>query len=547
MTPEQKAYATQGLSKLGYTNPDSLELQGFLDENPYKAPVQSNKLAQIGQGLAGVQAQIPTVQAGIDRLKAQPSIARTPNELANLNSQTTSTSTTPVGDLGLTNTTGSDFNTEYENYLKGITAPINEDQIRQQKLAEMQAQIDATNKIFAEKLAQERQTGLGRLGTTTAIGARRGLLGSDFGVSQTRQTEDLNKSQEDLINQERLATISSLMTQARNTASQEIAEKRQAMLGGYEARKAYYAGQEERKTKKAEKAISALVNSGVNLEDLTEEDFNTYAKSYGLSKDDIKAGFNQAKAEQDKLVQEQAKAELENVKTQAEIDKITAEIQKGERDANKPIEVGGYMYTFDGEKWVNSGKKASTGGASGLTPYQQFSATQSIAKDTQARTEQAREMARQAQLIDQSYNNIVAGGDRSLNTQAIITSFNKILDPSSVVRESEYDRTAQGQSLLAQLEGKVQNIASGGAGVTEATLKEAAEIAKKYLEGSKKSIELQNQRAIQMAQQFGLNPDFVTSTGQIDDVGTGKTIDDYRAEFPGATDAELQALMAEEQ
>ena len=149
-----------------------------------------------------------------------------------------------------------------------------------------------------------------------------------------------------------------------------------------------------------------------------------------------------------------------------------------------------------------------------LTPYQKFQATQAISKDTQLRTDSAREMARQAQLIDQSFNNIVKGGDRSLNTQAIITAFNKILDPVSVVRESEYDRTAQGQSLIARLQGKVQNISEGGAGVTEETLKEAASIGKMYLEGARKSIELQNKRAQDMAAQFGLNPDFVTSTYQ---------------------------------
>jgi len=96
----------------------------------------------------------------------------------------------------------------------------------------------------------------------------------------------------------------------------------------------------------------------------------------------------------------------------------------------------------------------------------------------------------------------------------IITAFNKILDPVSVVRESEYDRTAQGQSLIARLQGKVQNISEGGAGVTEETLKEAASIGKMYLEGARKSIELQNKRAQDMAAQFGLNPDFVTSTYQ---------------------------------
>jgi len=168
---------------------------------------------------------------------------------------------------------------------------------------------------------------------------------------------------------------------------------------------------------------------------------------------------------------------------------------------------------------------AKYGGTGALTPYQQFTTTQSLAKDVQKRTENAREMARQAKLITDSYNNILKKGDRSLNTQAIITSFNKILDPTSVVRESEYDRTAQGQALIEQLRGKVDQIASGGAGVTEQTLKEASDIAKTYLESSQDSINAENQRARAMAEQFGLQGDFVTSTYGATPTTTGtKTI-----------------------
>lgn len=148
-----------------------------------------------------------------------------------------------------------------------------------------------------------------------------------------------------------------------------------------------------------------------------------------------------------------------------------------------------------------------------LTPYQKFQATQSIAKDVQARTANAREMARQAKLITDSYNNVLKGGDRSLNTQAIITSFNKILDPTSVVRESEYDRTAQGQDLIEQLRGKYDTIVAGGAGVTEATLKEASDIAQTYLKSSQESINAENERAKSMARQFGLTEENVTSQG----------------------------------
>lgn len=152
-----------------------------------------------------------------------------------------------------------------------------------------------------------------------------------------------------------------------------------------------------------------------------------------------------------------------------------------------------------------------------LTPYQRLQATQSIAKDVQMRTANAREISRQAKLITDSYNNILNGGDRSLNTQAIVTSFNKILDPTSVVRESEFDRTAKGQSLLERLRGKADAIATGGAGVTQETLKEASDIASEYLRNSSESIQQENQRALQLADEFGLTGSSVTSSGYQDE------------------------------
>ena len=57
-------------------------------------------------------------------------------------------------------------------------------------------------------------------------------------------------------------------------------------------------------------------------------------------------------------------------------------------------------------------------------------------------------------------------GDMLSGSQAILISFNKLLDPTSVVRESEYARSATGQSALETLKGMADKLARGGAGVT---------------------------------------------------------------------------------
>jgi hypothetical protein len=52
--------------------------------------------------------------------------------------------------------------------------------------------------------------------------------------------------------------------------------------------------------------------------------------------------------------------------------------------------------------------------------------------------------------------------------QALITSLNKVLDPTSVVRESEFDRTSAGQAIWDKLGGYQQKLIQGGSGLTDA-------------------------------------------------------------------------------
>ena len=444
--------------------------------------------------------------------------------LPQTNTQTTTPMVAPTNKLSYQR---SQSEIDFENaqkmaadyYGANAKSVIDEDQIRRDALAQMQAEIDATNAVYADKLRRAQVQGTGRLGTATAIGGRRGLLGSDFGESQYQNVEGANQEIYSSIENEKQAVINALLTKAKESGAAAIAAKRAAKEAGVtEYVNSLKTSADAAKARAGDLAKQILL-SKLGIEQYDPASLEQAAQSAGVSVNEIVRQYNELKSAQD-ISEEERKA------------KLALDVSK-----SQPASYQEYLLTdatptpeeYNAYQTLDANRKASIARAGvaktgGLTPYQQFSATQAIAKDTQQRTDSAREMARQAQLIDQSYNNIIKGGDRSLNTQAIITSFNKILDPASVVRESEYDRTAQGQSLLAQLEGKVQNIASGGAGVTEATLKEAANIGKLYLEGARKSIEAQNKRAQAMAAQFGLNPDFVTSTYQ-GDVGVGDGVD----------------------
>ena len=58
-------------------------------------------------------------------------------------------------------------------------------------------------------------------------------------------------------------------------------------------------------------------------------------------------------------------------------------------------------------------------------------------------------------------------GNKIAVDQSIITIFNKMLDPSSVVRESEYARTPQDMAMLNRIKGKWEKLSTGGAGLTD--------------------------------------------------------------------------------
>lgn len=388
---------------------------------------------------------------------------------------------------------------EGTNYFGGIAnAPLKtEQEIFEDKRKLYQAEIDAVNRIYSDKIQKARIAGQGRLGSSTASQSRSGLLGSDFGLAQTDNVTEQNREVENAYLNEQSLKIAELLGRARSDAVAEAEAKRVAKEQGASKYIEFLTAGETRKKARITDLAKSMVAQGLDIKTMSDTELSQLATTYGVSKDEIRARFNEEKLANDKLVAETAKSGLGT----GIIGEYNFYVQQETQAGRTPLSFAEYQ-TEDANRKAQS---------TTLTPYQQFQATQSIAKDNAKRTENSREITRQSQLIIDSYNNIINGGDRSLNTQAIITSFNKILDPTSVVRESEYDRTAEGQSLIARLQGKVQNIVAGGAGVTPQTLKEASDIATTYLERSRQSILAENQRAIDMANQFGLNSQFVTS------------------------------------
>ncbi|MCI5824566.1 MAG: hypothetical protein MRZ90_06470 [Candidatus Gastranaerophilales bacterium] len=104
------------------------------------------------------------------------------------------------------------------------------------------------------------------------------------------------------------------------------------------------------------------------------------------------------------------------------------------------------------------------------SPNGNFKDTMSLRKEFlgSASVKNATEIARQWNNVNSLYEQYKSGkiGKNSFD-QALITTLNKVLDPTSVVRESEFDRTSAGQAMWDKLAGYQQKLIKGGSGLTD--------------------------------------------------------------------------------
>jgi hypothetical protein len=101
---------------------------------------------------------------------------------------------------------------------------------------------------------------------------------------------------------------------------------------------------------------------------------------------------------------------------------------------------------------------------------------------------------------------------RNFLDQSLITIFNKINDPTSVVRESEYARTPEGLALTNRLQGAVEKIAQGGAGLTDQDREDLVSAAKIIANTRGGTYAQTRSGYVNLAQQMTLDPSLITAT-----------------------------------
>ncbi len=125
----------------------------------------------------------------------------------------------------------------------------------------------------------------------------------------------------------------------------------------------------------------------------------------------------------------------------------------------------------------------------------------------------SRPVVKQFKDIDIKFNQMEKALERSLQSgskiatdQALITLFNKMTDPDSVVRVSEFARTAESQSLLSKIQGKIEKLGSGGAGLTDEERKALVDLSRDFIEVFRGKFELEKSFFIDEARASNFDP-----------------------------------------
>jgi hypothetical protein len=180
-------------------------------------------------------------------------------------------------------------------YRNSSQAPVDEQTIRDNVTKQLQAEIDATNSVYAEKLRQAQIAGQGRLGENAAISARRGLLGSDFGAAANDKVNTDNQGIYSGIDAEKAAAIASITDKGNALAQQEIAAKNAVKQQSASDYITFLSKQDDRRTARTTSAAQHALAAGIDLSTASPDDIKAIADSYQISPDALVSSYVAAK------------------------------------------------------------------------------------------------------------------------------------------------------------------------------------------------------------------------------------------------------------
>lgn len=279
-------------------------------------------------GIPGVTVQKPTPSPSLNMtplpktpvMTPSPTVTKTPTSSSNSGSNSgsttktsvvtpTITAPTPVGANAMEDTIATAFDYESQDdpyakigeyYRNEMSQEINPQQMYQDKLRQWQGYMDSLKSVYADKYADVDKQTMKNLGTSRAVQARSGLIGSTFGEAQKSKIGEFGLEQKRMLQNEMDAKVQYLMGEIDRDVSNEIAAKRQAIAQGADAYAKYLSESQTRKQGEVQKVSNMLLQSDIeNIDDLGVDQLNELAKKMGVPVSELKYSFNVTKAQRD--------------------------------------------------------------------------------------------------------------------------------------------------------------------------------------------------------------------------------------------------------
>lgn len=187
---------------------------------------------------------------------------------------------------GLQNPSNSEIDSVINNriskYKQESDTPIDEESVRKSFRDRIQGQLDAINQTYSTLLANTRLKGENNKGVNRAINARSGMLGSTFGASSDASIDRANSDVEKTVEAERLGLVSKLMSDNENDTTSYLEKLRGEKLNAQDALMETLQTRETRSAGQASKLAQALLAKGVDLNSLSQQDFQEIQTQYGI-------------------------------------------------------------------------------------------------------------------------------------------------------------------------------------------------------------------------------------------------------------------------
>lgn len=157
---------------------------------------------------------------------------------------------------------------------------------------------------------------------------------------------------------------------------------------------------------------------------------------------------------------------------------------------------------------------------------------QSLRKEINAEpiVKQFKDIRLQFQRMQDAMQESQTSGSMIAVDQALISVFNKMLDPESVVRESEYARTPSDQAMLNRLKGKLEKLSSGGAGLTSDERQALQRMSERFFKASQRNYDESIDFYSEVARQSGIDPGLVIQPLTMGERGTKSIKTDFDTE-----------------